>query len=458
MQRELKLTTIFVTHDQEEAFELADRLGVMNAGRLLEVGPSEELYQRPQTEFVATFLGTANLLVGAATATGVQVGALHFPLSTEVAAVQDSQRVQVLFRPEDMALATRADELGSPALGLAEVVDTTFVGSFERLRLHLASLPNVRVIAPAPPFGKDVLVIDALRSHDQARRLPLTVGQQVWVGVRRMHALTHPGLRFLLIRTATPAGQAAEVFGGQLARLAHARTTILTAGMDAAAAQRLFQTAKETIGSGLPALELRAATEGLERAVAQESERQAYDLAVLGLADDGLATANQVLAAGDQHLLLVRGTPATPTRALVCVAGGEPGKEDVLFAARLLRHLGAAATVMTIVPADADDATRERAAQFIAAGARTMQLLGVAAETQVRAGAIRELIQGELAAGGYDLLVLGAPLPTRSGRPEFAGVVAELISGTPHPVLIVRSDYARRGPTGRAAIYEGMLR
>jgi len=70
IQREIGMTTIFVTHDQEEAFELADRLGVMNVGRLLEVGPPDELYLHPQTEFVATFLGTANLLVGRASADG----------------------------------------------------------------------------------------------------------------------------------------------------------------------------------------------------------------------------------------------------------------------------------------------------------------------------------------------------------------------------------------------------
>src|SRR5512147_2187711 len=64
IQRELGITTILVTHDQEEAFALADRIGVMNQGRLLECGPPDELYTRPQTRFVATFLGAANLLLG----------------------------------------------------------------------------------------------------------------------------------------------------------------------------------------------------------------------------------------------------------------------------------------------------------------------------------------------------------------------------------------------------------
>ena len=80
IQRELGITTILVTHDQEEAFELADRLGVMSFGRLLEVGPPDELYLRPQTEFVAAFLGTANLLVGRRAEGGVQVGPVQFPL------------------------------------------------------------------------------------------------------------------------------------------------------------------------------------------------------------------------------------------------------------------------------------------------------------------------------------------------------------------------------------------
>src|SRR5215204_356030 len=127
IQREIGMTTIFVTHDQEEAFELADRLGVMNVGRLLEVGPPDELYQRPQTEFVASFLGTANLMVGEVTAEGVRLGPVRFLLGTEAGPMQESQRVQVLFRPEDVALAPAADGLAAAPLGQAEVEAQNFV-------------------------------------------------------------------------------------------------------------------------------------------------------------------------------------------------------------------------------------------------------------------------------------------------------------------------------------------
>src|ERR1700685_3705455 len=75
VQRELGITTVLVTHDQEEAFALADRIGVMNLGRLLEVGEPHDLYSQPATRFVATFLGAANLLLARRSADGIQLGA-----------------------------------------------------------------------------------------------------------------------------------------------------------------------------------------------------------------------------------------------------------------------------------------------------------------------------------------------------------------------------------------------
>ncbi|MFN8504266.1 ATP-binding cassette domain-containing protein [Kouleothrix sp.] len=448
IQREIGTTTIFVTHDQEEAFELGDRLGVMNVGRLLEVGPPEELYQHPQTEFVATFLGTANLLVGRCTDDGVLVGTLHFPLSTAARPGNGDRRVQVLFRPEDIALAPSAEELAGPTLGAAEVEQITFAGSFERLRLRLPPIAGVRPIAPEVPYGSDAVLLEATRSQDQARGFPLAPGARVWVGVRRMHALAHPGLRMLLLTDGTPATQPALELGAQLARLAHARTTILGYSRENSPAfGQQMQQIRESLGSGLPALETRQADLPAIPAALAEVERQSYDLAVLSSHQAGdLDLAAQLLQRGDQHLLLVPDAQTLPERVLICVAAGEPGKDDVLFAGRLLRHFGAAAGVLSVLRAAAAPAEHERAERFIAAGVRTLALLGVPAHSVLRQGAVIEQIAAEMAAGGYDMLVLGAPPPRDDGRAVLAGVVGEILSAmTARPVLLVRSaSVARR--------------
>src|SRR2546429_2177818 len=75
VQRELGITTVLVTHDQEEAFAMADRIGAMNLGRLLELGAPNDLYSRTATRSLATFLGAANLILARRTPDGIQMGA-----------------------------------------------------------------------------------------------------------------------------------------------------------------------------------------------------------------------------------------------------------------------------------------------------------------------------------------------------------------------------------------------
>jgi len=471
IQTELGITTLFVTHDQDEAFELADRLGVMNFGRLLEVGTPSELYQHPQTEFVATFLGTANLLVGQSMRDRVQLGSFHFSLSTASSRMDQAsgpQRVQVLFRPEDVALALSAETLGCPQLGRGEVEQSTFSGSFERLRLRLLPIPGVRPIAPPVAFGDNSILVEATRSQDQARRLPLQPGQSVWAGVRRIHALVHPGLSFLILTDGSASAQAALDLGGQIARLAHARVTILGYGPTTDVLQRHLQEAKEKLGSGLASLEIRATPDLPHVAVAHEVERQVYDLAVLGFdasrPPGGVALAENILRSGEHHLLLVSGTHLTPLRALICVTGSEPGKEDVLFAGRFLRHLGAEATLLSIVPAARNEMeVRDRTERFLLDGVRTLEVLGVPAETAIRCGPVRDEIIKQMKAGGHDLLVLGAPLADRNGEVSLSGVVGQVAEEMiAHPVLIVRSHYAAANvrpltPSGRITIVEEII-
>src|SRR6202046_3254426 len=114
VQRELGITTVLVTHDQEEAFALADRIGVMNHGRLLEIGRPNELYTRPATRFVATFLGAANLVLARQTKEGIRFG--ERPVSARAAAPIHGAReheVVAVVRPEEIEVAPTRGALTS---------------------------------------------------------------------------------------------------------------------------------------------------------------------------------------------------------------------------------------------------------------------------------------------------------------------------------------------------------
>src|SRR6266436_2071210 len=114
VQQRIGMTTILVTHDQEEAFALADRLGVMQMGRLLETDSPEELYRHPTTRFVARFLGAANLFLGEVSRQGLRLGTatLTPERSTPQAAV--GTEAVLVVRPEDIEIAPQSSAPQSP--------------------------------------------------------------------------------------------------------------------------------------------------------------------------------------------------------------------------------------------------------------------------------------------------------------------------------------------------------
>jgi nucleotide-binding universal stress UspA family protein len=216
-----------------------------------------------------------------------------------------------------------------------------------------------------------------------------------------------------------------------------------------------LQEEKERLGSGLASIEAVASPSGLAAALAEQVERRPVDLVVLGLPARGAVDrAERALAAGGHHLLAVpeAASPELPTHFLICVAVGEPGKADVLFAGRLARHLGATATVLTVLPAEAmaaPPAATAHAHRFLAASVRSLARIGVAAEIAIRRGEPRAEIlaaaaEGEGEAEGSErakttLLVIGAPL-ARERRPiELEGLVGDLIESANRPLLIIRS-------------------
>ncbi|WP_394885959.1 ABC transporter ATP-binding protein (plasmid) [Mesorhizobium sp. AaZ16] len=112
IQREIGITTIFVTHDQEEALTMSDRIGILRDGHLVQEGPPEDIYNSPKSEFAATFLGDANILRGEATGDGIRL-----PDGTAITAGSGvgpvaSAKVSCAVRPEriQIAAANGADQ------------------------------------------------------------------------------------------------------------------------------------------------------------------------------------------------------------------------------------------------------------------------------------------------------------------------------------------------------------
>ena len=442
IQKQLGVAAILVTHDQEEAFDLADRIGVMSYGRLVEVGTPQELYQHPKTEFVASFLGTANILLGQTEGERIQIGPHVFTLAKDATRFSTDGRVQVVFRPEDLAIVPSEVELDCTPLGEGTVTSLGFNGPTERIRLELPSIPGVRAIAPTVPFGSQNILIEATRSPDQASAFPLSIKEKAWVGIRRIHALSHPGLNFLVVTDGSLRSQSALSVGSYLARMAHARMTLLGIGKDEALLDTYLQDARKQLGNGMASIEVRTDPLPAPIAITKIIEKDPVDLAIVGWRPvEGTEVAEQFLRHGDHHLLLAAHPGARIEKALVCVASGEPGKDDVMFAGRLLRHLGAHAKLFTVLtPAMNNEYQNRKAVRFATGGVQTLEMFGVPTETELKIGNPQTEITEEIKRGEFDLVVLGAPFPQRDGRILLNGLIEGVMKNTGNcSVLIVRS-------------------
>jgi putative spermidine/putrescine transport system ATP-binding protein len=118
IQREIGITTIFVTHDQEEALTMSDRIGILRDGRLVQEGRPEDIYDRPKSEFAATFLGDANILRGEATAAGIRLRDGTAIAARSGASAAAGGKASCAVRPERIRIsASQAAEAGNSLKG-----------------------------------------------------------------------------------------------------------------------------------------------------------------------------------------------------------------------------------------------------------------------------------------------------------------------------------------------------
>jgi putative spermidine/putrescine transport system ATP-binding protein len=183
--RRLRIPSLFITHDQEEAMELGDQIAILNHGRLEQVGTPDEVYNNPHSEFVATFLGAANVVEGC-----LREGLIELDCGRSLPAPKPvppvvMEKVKIVFRPEDISLGHPTGLVETPYhLGGGQVIDVSFTGASESLMIRLLPKGHTEH-APAAGSEKSCdFVIKVLRTKWDAWRLRLEPGDPVSVGLR----------------------------------------------------------------------------------------------------------------------------------------------------------------------------------------------------------------------------------------------------------------------------------
>lgn len=189
--RKVKVPAIFITHDQEEALELGDRVAVLNQGHIEQIGTPFEIYNHPATEYVATFLGAANILEVTVRKDFLEVGPAQVFASLDASKFHEGDCVKIVFRPEDVVLSR--SELPRPGLtkiSRALIEELTFVGAFERIRLRLdlggeecRRDESPYFLTTETPERQTTKAIIATRPKPEASATRLQVGDRVVVAI-----------------------------------------------------------------------------------------------------------------------------------------------------------------------------------------------------------------------------------------------------------------------------------
>ena len=192
MLKKVNVPAIFITHDQEEALELGDRIAVINVGHIEQIGTPYQVYNNPATEYVATFLGAANILEGVVRRDHVEIGSAQIPARLDEEKFKEGQAVKLIFRPEDVLLSkTQALPAGHACLSSGIVEETSFVGAYERLRIRLEppgggafeTGDTPYYLTTETPESQTAKPIIATRPKPETMAAKLKMGDRVFVGL-----------------------------------------------------------------------------------------------------------------------------------------------------------------------------------------------------------------------------------------------------------------------------------
>ena len=167
VQKQVGITTVYVTHDQEEALAISDRIAVMKLGIIQQIGSPQDIYARPYNAFVSTFIGHSNLFFGTIRKQGsvpsvVFEGGYHVEMANLVDTVTEGQRVVVSVRPEEFSLNPEGME--------CEIISRTFLGKYTNYFLRFGD-GMVLEDQPSIEYSQDLGHVDRIFSVGEKIRL-----------------------------------------------------------------------------------------------------------------------------------------------------------------------------------------------------------------------------------------------------------------------------------------------
>jgi sulfate/thiosulfate transport system ATP-binding protein len=395
VQRELKITTVLVTHDQEEAFALADRIGVMNLGRLLECGRPDELYDRPATRFVATFLGAANLLLAKQTEQGIRFGAT--PVNARRIEKLEGGReheVVAVLRPEEIELAPTRDNLRTNYIATGVVEELVFTGALERIRVRMTSGPSDAHIGTSSHAEghATAAILDITRTQYEQRAFPVVFGQSVAIGVRRIHVLPTP----LSSYTVCAAESAAVERLSQ-----HPFLVELASRMKTRIAKRIDPVLATCQGN---------------------AQTRISGVAVIAAHAKAAKQVEWLLWNGAAEVMVLPSQAVSPQRVLIHWADDLARRSTLAVAASLLRHVPAEAVYVGILPEGRGDGPRPLGVRtLLDARSEAQAVHGLEMRTELRFGAAADELQRQLGEAMDQMLILGISDLTQLTR-EFAAL------------------------------------
>jgi nucleotide-binding universal stress UspA family protein len=333
-----------------------------------------------------------------------------------------------------------------PVLGKGTVRDLLFGGATQRIRFELDDLRGTQSIGLSLEYGQQGALVDAVQSTLDP--VYPDIGEERWLALRRYHVLQPSSLRILTrlelgADNSSPVSTASALVGAS-----HGLLSLLTvasspdedteATRELAKAADMVRTARR---DQKLATKVRCGDPVLETVL--EAQEGYFDMVVLsrrGGEEEGPAlfsdSARHMLANARIPVLIVSDQPSSLKRALICTAGGEPGKGDVRFAARLARHTGAFARVFHVRRPDTPESDIDRAQRHVQRAQNVLTSFGVENDMLIEQGDPIEVFMRQLAQG-WDLVVVGAPgrsLLLDKDKPTFN---TEILKRSTVPVLIV---------------------